>query len=218
MSRRVWQVIQQRWPGMIAMGHFHLYVLPPEMGTTAYSDEADIRQITPVDLPALVECRDMTDTATGVAVFQARLDAGCHGYLLREGATVTGYLWMSRGTNRQEDEDRYRLWLGTRGGYLFDAYVQPAGRGKGRYRRLLTAARRQEAAQNVEVIVLTIDDDNHHSRQVHIACGAFPIEGITYMHLFGWSLHCATGIGGTYAQLDPPGQQREFISRAVIPR
>ncbi len=209
--------VRRQWPALIDLSWFQLYKLPPLSQHPATTDGL-VRRVADEDLPALAICREVADMAEGVTTFRARLEAGCRGYCLVIDGTVSGYLWMAPGTNRQEDHDSYRIHLGATGAYLFDAYLHAATRGRGFYRALVLGAQQQERAFGIQQVYLTIDNTNTHSRNVHLALGAVPVETVGFLLLFGWRFHVAWGVHGWALQLDPPGLHRDFLTRVEVAR
>jgi GNAT superfamily N-acetyltransferase len=170
-----------------------------------------VRELSPVDLPRLAACRAMTDPNAGVALLARRFQVGARAFGVEEAGRLVGYVWSSLGAYVAEDDDGYRMDLGPRDAYLFDAFLRPDARGRGLFELLLAAAEHGVANSGALHFLSTVSADNAVSLQVHARVGACRIESVGYACVAGLRLHTSTSAAGTRVQLG----RREFVSRAA---
>jgi GNAT superfamily N-acetyltransferase len=169
------------------------------------------RELAVADLPHLAACRAMSDPAEGMALLARRFRAGARAFGVEESGRLVGYAWASLGAYVAEDEDGYRMDLGPRDAYLFDAYLRPDSRGRGLFELLLALTEHGMARAGALHFLSTVSADNAISLQVHARVGACRIESVGYACLAGLRLHTSTSAAGTRVQVG----RREFVSRAA---
>ena len=201
-------------PGLLEVSAMRVFALP-RIAPPDNAAEFRVEQIDENRLADVCACRQMRDPDAAYPLLRRRLVEGSACYVMYHGAAPVGFAWISRGTNVLEDSDRYRMNLGSDGGYIYDTFLAPDYRGRGLYRALLARVQGACARGGITRFFLTVDLTNERSLRAHGRLDVEYVETVVYVCVCGFSFHCARGASGSCRQVDPPWRRREFASRNV---
>ncbi len=200
---------------LFEFGSFNVYSFEAMRALPVESLGLEARPVTPADLPALCRCRAMADIEKGSQEMAVRMSRGAGGLALWDKDRVVAYGWLNRGTNLQEDSDRYRMNMGQAGAYVFDTFIHPDFRGRSLYPVLVKSMMKHAESQGISQFYVTVDTTNERSIRAHQKAGVELIETVQFLDLGFVTMHDAVFEGKHRRQWDFKWKRRDFVSTRV---